>query len=240
MGFSSLFSATGRNYGGTADNLVADPYLTGYHFTKWFMPNKSIFFDTIKGLIASTKLKGPDDVPSVLDVCCLSVTPPGGTLNKTEIQGLGGTKWSVPTSVDYTTSFSCKFLEFQYIPVFSIIHSWVKYIRDNKTGTTDNANELATHKNEYSASVLYWTTKPDGKTIEYAACYSGVFPLKDPQDLFQSDVASVDKLEMDIEFNVDFVYHEKWVYDKAISISESYSKKLQEFRSSSNASQDFP
>lgn len=241
MAFANLLKAvTGRNFGGTSANFIADPYLTGYHFTKWYMPGSQNVFDSVSGSFNSNIFTNKDDIPGVFDVCCLSVTIPGGRLNKTEIQGLGGTKWSVATNIDYDTSLTCKFLEFQQLPIFRAVHSWVKYIRDNKTGTTLGANEAATMKNNYSATVLYWTTKPDGKTVEFAACYSGVFPLKDPQELFQSDVASVEKVELDIEFNVDFVYQESWVYDKALELAGSYSTKLQDFRSNSASASDIP
>ena len=229
MAFNNLFDKgyAGRNFGGTSNNFVADPYLSGYHFTSWYMPNSKAFGSFITG--GATK---PDDakIPSLFDACCLSVTTPGGRLNKTEIQGLGGTKWSVPTNVDYDTSFSCKFLEFNGLPIFKTISAWVRYIRDNKTGTTFVQNKDATEKNNYSATVLYWTTRPDATTVEFAACYSGVFPLKDPQELFQSDVASIEKVELDIEFNVDFVYQESWVYDKAIKLASSYATKINEYR----------
>ena len=59
--------------------------------------------------------------------------------------------------------------------------------------------------------MYYWTTAPDAKTVEYFACYDGVFPTKDPQDLFTSDVETVGRLDIEIEFNVDYVWHEDWV-----------------------------
>ena len=229
MAFVSTFRHSQRNFGGTNANLVADPLLSGYHFTKWYLPSNPQFRNLIDDWGESSKVNR-NNVEQVLDVCNLSITPPGGTLNKTEIQGMGGTKWSVATTVDYQTSFSAKFLEFTGMPVFGIIHSWIKYIRDNKTGLTSNNSTEATMKENYAATVLYWTTKPDGMTVEYAAAYSGVFPTTDPQNLMQSDVASVDKVELDIEFNVDFVYQEDWVYDEAERHSSYYGTDILEFR----------
>jgi hypothetical protein len=151
-----------------------------------------------------------------LESSCLSVTPPGGTLNKTEFQGIGGTKWSVPTNIDYTNSVSMKFLEFTHLPVANIFHAWVRMIRDYKTGTSHlHDSDSAYTKSAYAGSLLYWTTKPDGVTVEYSAAYTGLFPSKDPQDLFTSDVSSIDKLEVDMEFNVDWIWHEDWVHTKA-------------------------
>lgn len=99
------------------------------------------------------------------------------------------------------------------LPIMRIIGGWVKLIRDNKIGLGPLIGGDY-NKSSYAATVFYWTTKPDGKTVEFSACYSGVFPTKDPQDLFTGDLASVDKLEMDISFNVDFVWHEDWVSQK--------------------------
>jgi hypothetical protein len=162
------------------------------------------------------------DIAAFLESSCLSVTPPGGTLNKTEFTGIGGIKWSVPTNVDYTNTVTVKFLEFTHLPIANIMHAWVRMIRDYKTGTTHlNDNDSAYTKSAYAGSMLYWTTKPDGVTVEYSAAYTGMFPGKDPQDLFTSDVTAIDKLEIDMEFNVDWIWHEAWVHTKAQSEADT-------------------
>jgi hypothetical protein len=61
-----------RNFGGTVAG-VADPYVTGYHFI-WFAklpPALSKYANLDSNAIISNLLAG----------ACLSVTPPGGTLN---------------------------------------------------------------------------------------------------------------------------------------------------------------
>ena len=83
-------------------------------------------------------------------------------------------------------------------------------IRDYRTGASTLIGGDYT-KSKYSGTMFYWTTKPDGKTVEYYACYVGIFPTKDPQDLYAGDIATVDKLEVDMEFHVDKAYHENWV-----------------------------
>lgn len=212
-----------RNWGGTDDTQVAEPYLSGYHFSKWILSdNNQItkFLGVGQPYVVHNITR--DDATNVLEACCLSVTPPQGTINKTEITGLGGTKWSVPTNIDYGTSLSCKFLEMSGLPVFKVIHSWCRLIRENKSGLTRIDSPVQYEKSHYAATVFYWTTKPDGKTVEFAACYTGVFPTKDPQDLFAGDLSSVDKLEMDIEFNVDFIYHDDWVFNKCQQYANTY------------------
>jgi len=205
-----------RKFGGTNVG-VADPYVTGYHFI-WFdkLPPKLTHFITEAG--GQSGLASNDDCKNVLAASCLSVTPPGGTLNKVEFTGLGGVKWAVPGNIDYGNTVTVKFLEMNKLPILDIMHSWVKLIRDYRTGITDQLEDGADGsgytKKTYSGLMYYWTTAPDAKTVEYFACYDGMFPSKDPQDLFTSDVETVGRLDIEIEFNVDYAWHEPWVYTK--------------------------
>ena len=217
--FSAVFKnlAVDRHFGGTDPNIAADPYISGYHYIKFVrLPDK--ITDWVKagdGLNSASDLSSKDKIMQFLQGVCLSVTPPGGTLNKTEFTGIGGIKWSVPTNIDYTNIVTVKFLEFSSLPVLNIISGWVRLIRDLKTGTSAlNESDTAYTKSDYTGSMFYWTTKPDGKTVEYSACYTCMFPTKDPQDLYSGDLTAVDKLEVDIEFNVDWIWHEQWVHDK--------------------------
>lgn len=194
-----------RNFGGTVAG-VADPYITGYHFVYFAkMPSKLPNYALLPNIAT---------IQNLLAGACLSVTPPGGTLNKVEFTGLGGIKWAVPAGIDYGNSVSVKFLEFNGTPLLNIMHGWVKMIRDYRTGTTDliEGEQLTGYsKSSYASIMYYWTTAPDAKTVEYYACYDGIFPTKDPQDLFTSDVETVGRLDVEIEFNVDYIWHEDWV-----------------------------
>ena len=197
-----------RNFGGTVAG-VADPYLTGYHF---------IYFAKLPASLASYSSGLEDgEIKNLLAGACLSVTPPGGTLNKVEYTGLGGVKFAVPGNIDYGNSVSVKFLEFNKLPVFNIMHGWVKMIRDYRTGVSnlvETADGMGYSKSTYAGLMYYWTTAPDAKTVEYFACYDGLFPTKDPQDLFTSDVETIGRLDIEIEFNVDYIWHEDWVKSK--------------------------
>jgi len=214
----NLFS---RKFGGTVAG-VADPYVSGYHF---------IWFDRLPpGLENYTRngvsgISGQEEIRSVLAASCLSVTPPGGTLSKIEFTGLGGVKWSVPGTLDFGTSVSIKFLEMNKTPVYDIIHSWVKMIRDYRTGATDLVDGTEGEgytKKSYAGLLYYWTTAPDGKTVEYSACYDGIYPLKDPADLFSSDVETNGRLDMDIEFSLDYAWHEPWVREKCQGFANAW------------------
>jgi hypothetical protein len=203
-----------RNFGGTIAG-VADPYLTGYHF---------VYFAGIpSGLVPYSDLPDTQTIGNILAASCLSVTPPGGTLNKVEFTGLGGIKWSVPGNIDYGNSVSVKFLEFNGTPILNIMHGWIKMIRDYRSGVSnlvDGDNLSGYTKSTYACVMYYWTTAPDAKTVEYYAAYDGVFPTKDPQDLFTSDVETVGRLDVEIEFNCDYVWHESWVKDKCTTLAE--------------------
>jgi hypothetical protein len=204
-----------RNFGGTVAG-VADPYLTGYHF---------IYFAKLPpGLLEYSGMDDVNSLTNLLSGACLSVTPPGGTLNKVEFTGLGGVKWAVPGNIDYGNSVSVKFLEFNGTPLLNIFHGWIKMMRDYRTGTS-NLEDTETlegySKATYAGLMYYWTTAPDAKTVEYYACYDGVFPTKDPQDLFTSDVETVGRLDVEIEFNVDYVWHEDWVKTKVQTYADT-------------------
>lgn len=222
--FSSVISNRfSRNFGGTNAG-VADPYLSGYFFIS-FGEGKNIF-TSVANNIASDGVAtiSQTDIPSILQSCCTGVTPPGGTLNKVEYPGLGGIKWSVPGNIDYGTSVTLKFVEMQGLPIYHIIHNWFKVIRDYRFGATqleEGENATGYTKSKYSTVLYYWTTAPDAKSVEYAACYDGVFPLKDPADLYSSDLETVGKVDVEIEFNVDYIWSENWVYNKCQNLSNA-------------------
>ena len=207
-----------RNFGGTVKG-TADPYLSGYHFI-WFSVLPSALPAAI-GVTNPAELGSVDEIKSVLSAACQSVTPPGGTLNSTDFPALGGTKWGVPTSVDYGNTVSVKFLEYSSLPILTILHGWVRMIRDYRTGASilvgDNYG-----KSKYAGTMFYWTTKPDGQTIEDYECYVGMYPGRDPRELYSGDIATVDKLEVEVEFHVDKAYHEDWVKQYCQSKANSF------------------
>ena len=142
-------------------------------------------------------------------------------------------KWAVPGNIDYGNTVSVKFFEFNKTPILDIMHNWVKLIRDYRTGVADPLLEdgeqgTGYSKRSYAGLMYYWTTAPDGRTVEYYACYDGVFPSKDPQDLFTSDVETVGRLDVEVEFNVDYAWHEPWVRQKCESFVQTYMVPSQE------------
>jgi len=202
-----------RKFGGTIKGVAA-PYLSGTFFIQFAkLP------DGLKTYIPEDAGIAQNEIASILQSSCTGVTPPGGTLSKVEFTGLGGIKWAVPGAIEYGNSVSLKFIEFSGTPILSIFHAWVKMIRDYKYGVSHlrGGDGVASLKVDYAAILYYWTTDPSGVNVEYYACYDGVFPTKDPQDLFSGDVETVGKLDVEIEFNVDTIWHEDWVKAKCQS-----------------------
>src|SRR5574340_63751 len=104
-----------RKFGGTVGQ--ADPYITGYHFI-YFAKLPSLLIDYVKKAKGDqATLASNEEIKQVLSATCLSVTPPGGTLNKVEFTGLGGVKWAVPGNIDYGNSVSAKFFELSGTPI---------------------------------------------------------------------------------------------------------------------------
>ncbi|GIU69036.1 MAG: hypothetical protein KatS3mg002_0272 [Candidatus Woesearchaeota archaeon] len=209
-----------RKFGGTTVG-VANPYVSGYHFI-WFANLPRLLYAYVQQ--GNSGISSNGEIQNILAAACMSVTPPGGTLNKIDFTGLGGSKWAVPGNVDYGDSVSIKFLEFENTPILDIFHGWIKMIRDYRTGATDliaGSEGDGYTKKTYAGFLYYWTTAPDGLTVQYYAAYDGVFPLKDPQDTFSSDVESVGRVDIEIDFHVDYIWHEPWVKDKCTSLAQS-------------------
>jgi hypothetical protein len=210
-----------RKFGGRQVGGVAEPYTSGTFFV-WFdnIPTALLNYTSV----SRSGLSAVADIQSVLAASCLGVTPPGGTLNNIEFTGLGGVKWTVPGNIDYQTSVSAKFLEFKGTPLLDIFHNWIKMIRDYRLGISevliDNTDGSGYSKSTYAATMYYWTTSPDGQNIDYYACYDGIYPTKDPQDLYSGDVETVGRLDIDQEFKLDYAWHEPWVYDKCAALSK--------------------
>jgi len=207
-----------RRWGGKT--AIAEPAVSGYHFIRFSgLPND------LNNYIPSG-IGG--EAVDILSAACLSVTPPGGTLSKVEFTGLGGVKFATPGQLDMGNSVSIKFLEFSGLPILQIMHGWVKMMRDYRTGIASSETSGTLYKkSNYAATLFYWTTTPNVTEVEYAACYDGVFPLKDPQDLFSSDVETVGRIDTEIEFNVDYAWHEPWVNSKC----EGYAQEVSAYAS---------
>ncbi len=226
MTMKNSFSVLGNNifsrkFGGTSVG-AAEPYISGTFFL-WadkLPPGLQTYVAKGKSGLTTNK-----EVQNVLCAACTGVTTPGGTLNNVEYSGLGGTKWGVPGNVDYGTSFSAKFYEFSGLPIYDIMHGWVQMIRDYRTGVSNlksGEDRSGYNKEKYSGLFYYFTTTPDASQVEYYACYDGAYPMKDPSDLYGSDIENISRLDVEIEFHCDYIWKENWVYNKCKWICDHY------------------
>ena len=206
---NNLFS---RRFGGTVKGVV-DPYISGYFFG-FFV---SIPEEAIKNNLGNS-LGGNVNIRKLLSSGILSVTVPTATLNKTTYDALGGLKWHAPTNIDIGDTCTVKYAEMSGLPYFKVYHAWFNAIRDYRTGASNLIGDGYT-KSKYACDFIYFSTKPDAQTVEFAIYMTGMFPSKDPFDLYGGDITAVDKVEYEQEFSVDYVWvNDDWVIKKAESI----------------------
>lgn len=208
---------------GTTANYV-EPYITGYHFVRWsYIPTDLAANVTHAGVSTMGGGIQQSEIKSTLESSTLSVTLPGGTVNKAEFNGLGNIRWAVPTNVDWDNTCTCRYLEASGLPIHGIMHGWVRMIRDYRAGvSTIDAEAGQYNKSTYAGTMYYWTTEPNGKYVEYHSCLTGMFPAKDPTDQFGHDITAYDKLEIDIDYNVDYLWHEDWTYTTCQGYADTY------------------
>lgn len=208
----------GRFFGGGKGEMPLDPYTSGYHFVFFWMPDEltkyiaSRFNEDREGMDSTPAIEAKD-VPQLLSIHNLALTPPTVTLNKTTMNGIGGTKWQVPTNLDIGDTISARYNEYSGLPIYMIHKYWVQafhnqYLGIAHSGQYENSSgDIGLrYQEDYKAVLYYAAMRPDMKNIEFCAKFSGVFPTKIPDDSFASDLATADKVEIDMEYHVDFMY----------------------------------
>lgn len=210
-----------RKFGANSEGLVVDPYITGYMFIK-FAKIPDIVPQLMSSLYSSQMSE--TQIKNLLAASCTNFTIPGSTMNKTEIIGLGGIRHSYPTNGTYDNTVTMRFFEHSNLPIQKVFHSWFRAIRDYRTGASlmSGGGKTTYTKANYAGACYYWTTRPNGIDVEYYACVTGLFPMKDPADMFGHDIGANDKLDIDMEFSCDYVWHEDWVYRKCQSFADDY------------------
>ena len=216
-----------RNFGGTKNAYSCEPYISGYGFIKWYLPPKNLekYFQALKipdGPHQTGSAVTTQDAEKYLSSACVGVTAPNQQIVGTTYDASAGVKFEDMTKVTNGNTLNIKYIEMSGIPIFKIHKAWVEYLRDAKSGFSVpmNYGGKPQQKTDYCGNVLYWTTKPDGITVEYAALYSGIYPTVDPQDAFSFDIASIDKTELDFSYHVDYIFTEPWV----IKTAQKYAK----------------
>jgi len=200
-----------RNFGGTKQG-VADPYISGYFWAYW---------TDLPPALTKYIPYNLQTIATVLTASCEAVTTlPEYTLNKASITALAGLKYNVPSNVDIGDSITTRHREFSGTPIFHIIRGWCTMIRDYRTGVAKIEGDEYT-KSNYACTIFYWTTKPDGKTIEFCMCCTGCFPTRPNEGNFAHDVGTNDTIAPEIEWNCDIAYcNEDWVLNKCNTLSQ--------------------
>lgn len=176
-----------------------DPYTSGYHWIGFFLP---------KTFAPGTDL----ECGNFLATVCQQVTIPGITVNPIEYNGLNDMKWYVPgTTVLERNSLDCTFVEMEGIPVTQILGRWVTLFRNVLYGIADPGVFNTTQRGEvnhysqgnYKGKIAYATMLPDALTVQFAAVFTGVFPIKIPTDIFETQRATQEKKEIQVTFQFD-------------------------------------
>jgi len=204
--YAPLLSGTGKfmRKWGTEKNIV-EPYITGYPFMNFVYIPKAATMGNI-GFSAS-------QIANILSSSVIAVNIPQGNLNKAERFGTGYIKGGVPSYLDLDNTVTIRFAESSGIPVFRIIRNWLNNIRNIYTGVSNLKGEYM--MSNYAATAYYWTTKPDGVSPEFYSCLAGMFPTRLPTDSFGHDLTQYDKLDLELEFHVDYIFNEDdWVLEK--------------------------
>lgn len=117
-------------------------------------------------------------------------------------------------------NFDVAFAEDDDLTVMKLIKLWMDYSEGIKLGRI--ASGYATEADmgsakgatiDFLASAYHFVTKPDGKTLQYWAKYTGIMPTKIPYDVFQSDDSEVKVLS---EVPVEFLFSYKEDMDPTI------------------------
>lgn len=220
-----------RFFGGVAAENPIDPYISGYHFMFMQMPAplKAYITQNISS-VSGFENKDQDskfDPEAVLNTHNLALTPPGVTINKNTMNSTGGFKWSTPTNMDVGDTVTVRYNEYSGVPIYRIHKLWLNFIRNTNLGITETGGETSNlYQRDYKATLLYATVRPDMKTMEFYAKFTGVFPSKSPTDVFASDVTTSDKLEIDMEYSIDFMY------DNHLKVKDEIAGLINESRAS--------
>ena len=196
-----------------------DGFLTGYWLLWWQIPERVA--DVYTRLFGSDKynlVQSTDDMIKALAALATGVPSiPDTTMNQTSMNGVGGTKWGVTTNIDTPTTFSVKFRELQGMPILKTIASWFTLIRDPQTGVSLLQGSDYTKHNFYGTAYLAYL-KPDLKTVEMGTVFEGICPTKYPTDLLNSDNATVEPVEPEIEFHVDSIWSDNQALERVQDI----------------------
>ena len=145
-------------------------------------------------------------IEQILAAGCIGVpTLPADALNKTQTLGMNNLKAGHVTNIEVGDSATIRFQEIMGLPFFKIFEFWKNVIRDRISGVSKLAKNQYT-KDNFAGVAYYWTVAPNGIDLQYYSAMSGFWPQKSPTDSYTGETGTSDKLDLEIEFNVDKLY----------------------------------
>jgi len=193
---------------------ATDPLVTGYSFVQFHVPAK--IFDASEH---SDESIGKTDVASAetwLSANCYSVTLPDVSIGTVEVEGFQGQWINVPGKLEIgSKTTSATYWETYNLDITQIIRQWVYSIRDPRVGTaaprlheeatSATATPLYRSKN-YKGYIYWFMTDPSYSRILIAAEFLGTWPTKVPYSAINTDIKTVDKVELSVDFAFDKFY----------------------------------
>lgn len=184
-----------------------DPVTTGYHYAFLSPPIRVL-----------NEIGATQTGPLWLGAVCRAVNIPNIVVNHIEIEGLNNLKWAVPGTVEFDSQIvTLRFLETKGIPVYRLISSWVFVFRNMIYGVSMSEGHVQT---DYKGHLCYALVRPDGKTVEFASVFTGVYPANVPSSVFNSELMTHDKIELEVEFHFDQMF----IGDEVINLASDLVK----------------
>ena len=182
----------------------SEPLVTGYYFLSFSLPQ------TLSNPGGEYSQINYSDANRVLNSVNTSITLPDISITQVTVDGLGGTWNTVPGRLDIAKTFNVKYWETFSGEVTATIRSWLFQLRDPRSGASRIKNAkapLSTSTNytqqKYKGQLWWWMTDPTIDRAIFAMEYLGIWPTNLPLSSINQDVATNDKVEIEITFAYD-------------------------------------
>jgi len=162
--------------------LLQDPYITGYFFVVFALPN------TLKKQLQI-------DVSHTLGYLCKDVSQPTLTVNSIEQHGYGQVVCNIPTNVTYDRQITMTFYDTYHLAISQFFTTWILSMHDTRTGLP-----LYKDQSDFKASCLVIHFNPAFKKILINA-YIGIYPSSLPQINQARDSISIKETQVTFTFD---------------------------------------
>jgi len=122
------------------------------------------------------------------------------------LQNLVSEKSMQPMSFNGTSGgvFNIKFRELSGLLVSKIVKVWYNYIKAVTRGDIKPRDaHIRNNVIDYKSSAYMFAFKPDFKSIEYYAKFTGIYPNNFPTSVFSEELTQFNDVVLDIEFSYD-------------------------------------